>query len=200
MVTQSNRDSGTVDAPGLPTPADRQDEVVLLERITAGDAAGQRRFFDLHAPRVWRLLYRITDDYDDAHDLTQETFLRVFRKLDRYDPRGSLQGWLARVAVNLARDELRTRRRRAGRLNTVHNADESRSPSDPLLRERVRAAVHELSYDERAVLVMHDLEGYTHEEIGMALGIATGSSRARLSRARRRLRDRLRDIHTGNAL
>lgn len=195
---QTNRDSEPGDAVLSQTVA-AADEVALLERVAAGDAAARRWFFDEHAPRVWRLLYRITGEYDEAHDLTQETLLHGLRKLGTFERRGSVHGWLACIALNLARSEMRRRKRREDTLRVVHMPAHDTPAADPLLQARVHAAVDELNEDERTVLLMHDLEGYTHEEIGVALGIATGSSRARLSRARARLRDRLHDIHTENA-
>lgn len=163
-------------------------EAALLERAGAGEEPAQRAFLEAHGEEIWRLLFRMTGDYDRAHDLTQETLLRAFRKAGDFEGRGSVRGWLARMAVNLARDHLRKRRRRL-RLLEEHGGPEDHHPSkDPLFEERVREAVDGLSDGQRLVVVMHDLEGYTHEEIGEALGIAPGSSRARLSRAREELR------------
>lgn len=167
----------------------------IVRALRAGITGSQRRFFEAHAPRLWRLLYRLTGDYDDAHDLTQEAVLQALRKIDRYDGRGTLAGWIAGIGVNLARDELRKRRRRFERLSSARGESTYNSPADPLVGARVHEALAGLGEQERLVLVMHAVEGYTHEEIGHALGIAAGSSRARLSRARSRLREKLQTLN-----
>lgn len=170
---------------------DSFDDEVLVRDLRSGVGTARRLLFEAHAPRLWRVLYRLTGDYDEAHDLTQDAMLHAFRKIGSYDGRGSLAAWLARIGVNLARDELRKRRRRAHRLDSAPVRPTEPAPRDPLLAARVERAMGELSEAERVVVVMHDLEGYTHEEIGAALDMAAGSSRARLSRARARLRQRL---------
>ena len=165
-----------------------------MARAGAGEHGAQRALLAAHGEEVWRLLYRVTGDYDAAHDLTQETFLHAFRKADRFQGRGGARGWLARLALNLARDDLRKRRRRL-RLLERHTIEEPAPPRrDPLLAARVRDAVEALPEGLRWVVLMHDLEGYTHEEIGEALDIAPGSSRARLSRARAKLREQLSEL------
>ena len=165
----------------------------LVARLQAGDATARRAFFDAEAGRVWRLCYRLVGDYDAAHDLVQETFIRAFARIDRYDGRGSLSGWLNRLALNLTRDTMRRDRRR-GRWLTRGDDDAATKGSASTDHEsdrRVRAALDSLPELLRVVVLLHDVEGYTHEEIGEALGIAPGSSRARLSRARSQLRERL---------
>ena len=167
----------------------------LVARLKAGDGAARRAFFDAEADRVWRLCFRLVGDYDAAHDLVQETFIRAFARMARYDGRGTLRGWLHRIALNLTRDALRKDRRRgrwlARRTDGVDDARAIGIESDPEGERRVRAALDALPELLRIVVIMHDIEGYTHEEIGAALGIAPGSSRARLSRARSQLRERL---------
>lgn len=169
----------------------------MLIRLRAGDAAARRWLFDVEGPPLWSLIHRLCGDYDLAHDVVQDTFVRAYEKIHRYDGTGSLRGWLSRLAINRLRDEQRTSRRRELALDRAGSSLASENhgePADPLLLDRVRQAVRTLSHPLRAVLVMHDVEGYTHEEIGDALGIAAGSSRARLSRARGLLRTWLADL------
>ena len=166
----------------------------LVGRLKAGDAPARRAFFDAEADRVWRVCYRLVGDYDTAHDLVQETFIRAFARIDRYDGRGSLSGWLHRIALNLTRDAMRREKRRGRWLSRDDDGDVTRAAApaaDPDGDRRVRAALDALPEAMRFVVVMHDMEGWTHEEIGQALGIAAGSSRARLSRARQQLRESL---------
>ena len=166
----------------------------LVARLKAGDARARRAFFDEESERVWRLCYRLVGDYDAAHDLVQESFIRAFARIERYDGRGTLRGWLHRLALNLTRDAMRRDRRRGRWLTRGDDESLTRvgeAPAEPDGDRQVRAALDSLPELLRIVVVMHDVEGYTHEEIGDALGIAPGSSRARLSRARAQLRERL---------
>ncbi|HEX2187524.1 MAG TPA: RNA polymerase sigma factor [Longimicrobiaceae bacterium] len=169
----------------------------LASRLRAGDPEAKRAIFEAEGERIWSLAYRLCGDYDLAHDVVQETFLRAFRKADRYDGRGSLRGWLCRLAVNHLRDMQKVQRRRAALLVLAAAGAEHSAPpaaGEPFVRRRVHDAVGRLSEKYRTVLLMHDVEGYTHEEIGEALGIAAGSSRARLSRARALLKETLIDL------
>jgi len=167
----------------------------LVPRLRGGDPDARRALFEREGPRVWRLVYRLRGDYDVAQDVTQETFLAAYRKIGRYGGTGSLPGWLGRIAVNLLRDQQRTQRRRGATLARFP-ADEAADArtGEPFVQRRVHAAVDALGEKLRAVLLMHDVEEYTHEEIAEALGIAPGSSRARLSRARALLREALADL------
>lgn len=167
----------------------------LVPRLRDGDPDARRALFEREGPRVWRLVHRLCGDYDVAQDVTQETFLAAFRKIGRYGGTGSLRGWLCRIALNLLRDGERTRRRRADTLARFpgDEAADART-AEPFVQRRVHAAVDGLGEKLRTVLLMHDVEEYTHEEIAEALGIAAGSSRARLSRARALLRTALADL------
>ena len=171
----------------------------LLAALRAGDANARAEAFRAEGERVWALVYRLCGDYDLAHDITQVTFLRAFRKIERYDGAGTLRGWICGIAINHLRDVLKTQRRRSVTLERFHDAEDRAvlpAARDVVLRERVARALAELSAPMREVIVMHDVEGFTHEEIAQVQGIAPGSSRARLSRARAQLRDLLADLHT----
>jgi RNA polymerase sigma-70 factor (ECF subfamily) len=167
----------------------------LVPRLRGDDPDARRALFEREGPRVWRLVYRLCGDYDMAQDVTQETFLAAFRKISRFGGTGTLRGWLCRIAINLLRDQQRTQRRRSDTLARFPAAEAADARTgEPFVRRRVHAAVDALGDKLRAVLLMHDVEEYTHEEIAEALGIAPGSSRARLSRARALLREALADL------
>jgi RNA polymerase sigma-70 factor (ECF subfamily) len=167
----------------------------LVPRLRGDDPEARRALFEREGPRVWSLIYRLCGDYDTAQDVTQETFLAAFRKIGRFGGTGTLRGWLCSIAINLLRDQQRTQRRRTETLARfpVSEAADART-GEPFVQRRVNAAVDALGDKLRVVLLMHDVEEYTHEEIAQALGIAPGSSRARLSRARALLRDALADL------
>ena len=153
-----------------------------------------------HSPRVYRLAYRLTGDRHDAEDLTQETFVRVFRSLSSYQP-GTFEGWLHRITTNLFLDQ--ARRKSRIRFEALGEDDGARLTS-PLGRgtpERgfehqnldydVQAALDALSPEYRAAVVLCDIEGLSYEEIAATLGIKMGTVRSRIHRARAQLRSSL---------
>jgi len=151
-----------------------------------------------HSARVHRLAFRLTGDRDDADDLTQEVFVRVFRSLDSYRP-GTFEGWLHRITTNLFLDQARRRRRL--RFDALTEEITARLPDRGAGPERafeagrfdvdVQAALDRLSPDFRAVVVLADVEGLTYEEVSEVLGLKMGTVRSRLSRARAQLRRHL---------
>jgi len=166
----------------------------LIARILAGDAAAERRLYDRHVERVWRLAYRMTGETALAEDAVQDTFVRAFDRLRDFRGDGSFEGWLHRITTTVVLGHLRRRRRRRDH-ETGHEdvavLPEPAPQPDFDLRRRIDRAVAELDTNHRLVFVMHDLEGYTHQEIADAMGTPVGTAKARLSRARARLRDLL---------
>jgi RNA polymerase sigma-70 factor (ECF subfamily) len=150
-----------------------------------------RELYDTFGERVFRMLHRMTDDAALAEDLTHDVFLRVHHARDQYDGRGAVAAWLFRVAGNVARDELRRRAMRVKRM-ALYRRDEV-TTGDPELRITLQVALDELESGHRAVVLLHDVDGYTHPEIAEMLDIREGTSRARLSRARQALRTSLGD-------
>ena len=163
----------------------------LVERVLAGDAAAERALYDAHVDRVYRLAYRLAGDDDLAQDITQETFIKAFSRLGTFRGESALSTWLHSIAVSVALNGLRKVRRLERREEPLEDAPVvgvgGRVP-EPDLQIRMRQAIAALPTGYRTVFVMHDVEGYTHEEIGTALGIESGTSKAQLSRARAKLR------------
>jgi RNA polymerase sigma-70 factor (ECF subfamily) len=172
------------------------DEQQLIARAVAGDPAAERQLFDAHVDRVYRLAYRMSGDAMAAQEYTQETFVRAFAHLPKFRGDSALGTWLHAIATSVTLNGLRRLKRRRNRevaLETIADtAHHHHSDPDPLLQRRLTAAIDALSDENRAVLIMHDVEGYTHEEIGAALGVPSGTSKARLSRTREALRTALR--------
>ncbi len=169
-------------------------EVELVARARAGDPTAERELYDAHVERVYRLAYRLAGDEERARDITQDTFIRAFERLDGFRGEARLSTWLHAIAVSMALNHLRRvrrLRREVGLEEGVDVAAVEGTAADPDLRERMAAAIDALPEGYRTVFVMHDVEGWTHEEIGGALGVAPGTSKAQLSRARARLRDAL---------
>ncbi|KAA9158866.1 RNA polymerase sigma factor SigE [Amycolatopsis acidicola] len=147
-----------------------------------------------HADRVYRLAYRLTGNSHDAEDLTQETFIRVFRSLASYKP-GTFEGWLHRITTNLFLDMARRRSRvRMEGLpeDTDRIVGDDPSPeqvySDTHLDPDLQAALDELPPEFRAAVVLCDVEGLSYEEIGATLGVKLGTVRSRIHRGRQALR------------
>lgn len=169
-------------------------EAELISRAAAGDRVAQRALYDAHVDRVYRLAFRLAGDDDLARDFTQETFIRAFQRLKDFRGESALSTWLHTIATTVSLNGLRRVRRIGARETVIEDAESlgsERREADPDLRDALRAAIDRLPEGYRTVFVMHDVEGFTHEEIGTALGIQAGTSKAQLFRARGRLREML---------
>lgn len=172
-------------------------ESELITRAVDGDAAAQRALYDAHVDRVYRLAYRVAGDDDLARDFTQEAFIRAFDRLPTFRRQSSFGTWLYTIAMSVALNGIRSVRRLRTREVALENAEAlggRQRIADPDLRDRLHQAISDLPTGYRTVFLMHDLEGYTHEEIGEVLGIQSGTSKAQLFRARARLREVLADF------
>ena len=169
-------------------------EPELIARVVAGDRLAARELYEAQAPRVFRLAFRMTGDGDLAKELTQETFVRAFAQLDRFRGESALSTWLHRVTVSVVSNSMRKVKRFRARETDLDEALTMAGPSneaDPDLKEKLYRAIDELPEIYRTTLVMHDVEGYTHEEIASVLGVAEGTCKSRLSVARAQLREKL---------
>lgn len=166
----------------------------LVARCLAGDRFAERALYDAHVERIYRLMHRMAGDPDMAADFTQETFIRAFERLGQYRGESSLSTWLHTIGVSVALNGLRRVRRIGGALDNIDDAPAAAIAVHdsggfaPDLKARLHAAVDALSEKLRPVFLMHDVEGYTHDEIAGALGIPVGTSKARLFDARAKLR------------
>ena len=178
---------------------DPQDQT-LVARSVAGDRQAFEQLYRRYVNRIHGLCLRLTADQVEADILTQDTFVRAWFALAGYKGQGSLGGWLGRVALNLWRDRLR-REKRGDRL-AEQLAMEAKAVTPPsatashggdgivslLTAVDLERAIARLPRGARTVYVLYDVEGYTHREIGQMIGIATGTSKAHLHRARQLLR------------
>lgn len=173
------------------------DERQLIARVLSGDAAAERELYEAHVDRVYRLAYRMTGDDSLAQDCTQDAFVRVFDRLGEFRGDAALGTWIHSVACSVVLNTLRkVRRIRRRELPEEEAAGLGHQPraAEPDLKRRLHEAIDRLPARLRMVFLMHDVEGYTHEEIGGTLGVPVGTSKAQLSRARARLRDALVDF------
>jgi RNA polymerase sigma-70 factor (ECF subfamily) len=186
-------------------------EEQFLERLRAGEAAAFNRLVEERHGDIYALLYRLTEDPEEARDLAQETFLQAFRHLSSFRGDADLRTWLYRIAVNQARNRWRWwKRRRRDRTVSLDApvSDEFDAPlsaglrGDPgldperqaLARERevaLHAALQTLSRPYREVIVLRDIEGLSYEEVAATLDLNVGTVKSRLNRGRTELRRRL---------
>jgi RNA polymerase sigma-70 factor (ECF subfamily) len=166
--------------------ADRELAAALLDR---GDEAAFRELYQRHTPRLFQFVLRVVGGAEhDAEDVVQETWIRATEKLREFRWEAAFGTWLTGIGLNVARSLLR----RSGRWGS---ADEAPEPWCPPAQhgERIdlERALALLPAGYRVVLLLHDVEGYTHEEIGQRLGVVPGTSKSQLSHARRALRQLL---------
>jgi RNA polymerase sigma-70 factor, ECF subfamily len=161
----------------------------LIRLAANGDARAIRALYDRYAPRVYAVVRRIAGDDDLAQDYAQEAWIRAIRALPTFRGDSRFSTWLHRIAVNSALQALRkaeTRRKREG--PTPVDVPIAPIHADALLQKRLERALDGLPEGMRRVLILHDVEGYTHEEIGDVLGVTSGTSKSQLFKARAKMR------------
>jgi RNA polymerase sigma-70 factor (ECF subfamily) len=170
----------------------------LAARCLAGDREAFEGLYRQHSHRLYNLVYRMTGG-TEAEDLLQDVFLQAFRKLGTYKGDSSLGTWLYRLATNLCLDHLRSKQGRMGQVTDSLDEDDAAPLASPFrpaeannARLDLEQAIETLPPSYRAAFVLHDVEGYQHDEIAGILGIAEGSSKSLLHKARLRLRGLLR--------
>jgi RNA polymerase sigma-70 factor (ECF subfamily) len=177
-------------------PDSPADESLLVARVLGGDRAAGRALYDAHAPRIYRLVFRLAGDEDLARDFTQDAFIKAFAQLPHFRGESAFGTWLHRIAVTVALNGMRRVRRFRTRETALDDAHPIAAAAvhDRLdLRTRLARALEELPEQYRVPLVMHDVEGYTHAEIAGVLGIPEGTCKTRLASARARMREALAD-------
>ena len=166
-------------------------DVELIDRLRAGDGTAEREFYNRHVDRVYRLILRMSGRTDLAQEWTQDTFIRAFQRIAQFRGDSALSSWLHAIAVSITLNGLRTLKRReayAAPLEDAAGIGTWQRQSEPDLKVCMQKAIDALPAGTRTVFVMHDVEGYTHEEISVAMGVAVGTSKSQLFRAREKLR------------
>jgi RNA polymerase sigma-70 factor (ECF subfamily) len=168
-------------------------EGALVQRARSGDVRAFERLYREHVGRVYGLCLRMTRDPAMAEDCTQETFINAWKALARFETRSSLATWLHRIAVNVAL----AKRRKATPVVDLGTDDQDEAVETdwtletPLEVNEIEAAIERLPQGARDVLVLHAIYGYSHVEAAEMLGVAEGTCKAQLHRARSLLRDKL---------
>ena len=196
-------------APATPLEARPSAEAEFIDRLRRREAAAFEELVGERSGEIYGLLFRLTENSEEARDLTQETFLRAFQSIDRFRGEADLKTWIYRIAINQARNRWRwwRRRRRDSTFSldaTVGQSDQTlmatlASPSQnpeqrTLAHERESALTSALSRLGRAyreTVILRDIEGFSYEEIATTLGINVGTVKSRLARGRQELRRKL---------
>jgi RNA polymerase sigma-70 factor (ECF subfamily) len=170
-------------------------EAQLIERACAGDGQAVRALHERYAPRVFAVVRRIAGDDDLARDYAQEAWIRALRALPTFRGDSRFSTWLHRIAVNAALQAARKVESRKRRESTsVVDVPIAPPSGDALLQLRLEGALDRLPGGMRQVLILHDVEGYTHDEIGEVLGVTAGTSKSQLFKARAKMRELLRPL------
>jgi RNA polymerase sigma-70 factor, ECF subfamily len=180
---------------------DKVSEAEAIERAKQGDAEAFELLYGLHKRRVYSLCLRMTANTAEAEDLTQEAFLQLFRKIATFRGESAFSTWLHRMAVNVVLMQLRKKSLPVVPLeDTLDNEEETPKKElgaqDPVLsgsidRLRLERAVDALPPGYRKIFVLHDVEGYEHNEIAAMVGCSIGNSKSQLHKARMKLRESL---------
>jgi RNA polymerase sigma-70 factor (ECF subfamily) len=177
-------------------------ESALVQRCAAGDEAACTELVSEHQRMVIQLAMNLLGDRDEALDLSQEVFLRVFRTIHRFRGQSSLRTWIYRIAVNQARNRHRFWRRRHradqvsldehlathGEFVSEGDATPERVLAQKELATRLQVALDRLPFDQRTAIVLREIDGLSYDEIAFSLGLAIGTVKSRLTRARQALR------------
>jgi RNA polymerase sigma-70 factor (ECF subfamily) len=185
-------------------------EAALIERCVAGDERACADLVAAHQRTVFNLAFHLLGDRDEALDLSQEVFLRVFRTLSRFRGQSALRTWIYRIVVNQARNRQRWWRRRrrtdlvslddhltrCGEIEATSEVLPDRLLASKETAARIWAAMEQLPFDQRTALVLREVDGLRYEEIAFSLDVAVGTVKSRLTRARQALREELLGIRS----
>ena len=183
--------------PAVPAPSGARESGEAREAggvAKSRDRAAEQQIYEKHVDRVYRLALRMTGNATMAEDLTQDVFVRAFDRIHQFRGDAEPGTWLHRVAISVILNAVKKRQATATRelpLDVTALAPSNSGTIDMDVRDRVRAAVAQLPDELRVVLLLYDVEGYTHNEIADLMGIHAGACRMRLLRARQLLRTML---------
>jgi RNA polymerase sigma-70 factor (ECF subfamily) len=177
-------------------------DIELIDRYLRGEVEAFNELMDAHEDRVFAICLRMLRDRDAALDATQDTFLTVFRKVDRYKATAAFSTWLYRVTVNTCYDYLRKeKRKQADRLPETHDIADPASLDEfeaVDIRPQIEEALADLSPEFKAAVVLVDLQGMSIEQASDTLAVPTGTIKSRLFRARRQLSQSLGNLRPSN--
>lgn len=205
-----SEDYAVKQAPAISWPEVADREAVLIQRCAARDETACAELVGVHQRMVFNLALHLLGDHEEALDLSQEVFLRVFRTIHRFRGQSALRTWIYRIVVNQARNRQRWWRRRHrseqvsldehvlqhGELPSRNDlAAPDRILSRKELASSIWQALERLPFDQRTAVVLREIDGMSYDEIAYSLGVAVGTVKSRLTRAREALRGQLRQVN-----
>lgn len=211
-IAIDNEELGGAAIPAPVVSFHASDDPIFIDKLRAGDAAAFETLIDRYSSDIYALLYRLTENAEEAGDLTQETFMRALRSIKSFRGDSELKTWMYRIAINESRNRFRWWKRRKRDLTISLDAtigdsetplsdtliDRSISPEDAALEHEreyaLKAALLDLPDIFREAIVLCDVEGLSYEETAAALGVNIGTVKSRISRGRSELRLRLKDF------
>ena len=180
------------------TPNDQHILDDIVKSCVKGDRKAQKELYEMFYSKMMGVCYRYTNNAEDARDILQDGFVKVYSNLKKYNFKGSLEGWIRRIMVNTAIDQIRKNKRDPFSIEDdarIQNIEEEipfeveESNSETLIKaEKAVKAIGELSPAYKMVFNLYVIEGYTHKEIAEYLGISEGTSKSNLAKAKLRLR------------
>lgn len=194
------------------SPDQSEDDATLVKGVQTGDTAAFDALVIRHKDRVFNLCYRLLGDPQEADDSAQEIFLKVFRSINRFRFEAAFSTWLYRIAVNTCKNRLKSseyrQKKMTIRLEKIGNPDtgtppreirdDGNSPGNHVERKermrQIQEAVNALPPDQKTVVTLRDIQGFSYEEIADMTGLNLGTVKSRLSRARLGLREQLRGL------
>ena len=189
---------------------DKLSEAEAIERAKQGDAAAFEVLYNLHKRRVYSLCLRMTTNTAEAEDLTQEAFLQLFRKIGTFRGESAFSTWLHRMAVNVVLMQLRKKGLQVVPLDDENEGEEETPKKDygaqdnvlagSLDRLQLKNAIDRLPPGYRSIFVLHDVEGFEHNEIAEMVGCSIGNSKSQLHKARMKLRELLKTSRAEKAI
>lgn len=180
-------------------------EKILLRQSKAGDIASFERLIERHQQIAFNIAYRMTGNEEDAKDMAQEAFIKVYKSIGSFREDASFSTWLYRIVVNTCKDELRKHRLKVVSLDQPIDADESsirieipdlsQAPETIMeqksLQEALQLALGSLPEQNRVAVVMRDVQGFSYEDIALCINVPVGTVKSRINRGRSMLRDYL---------
>lgn len=183
-------------------------EFDLVQRSKAGDLKAFEELVVMHQKQIYNLAYRMTGNGEDACDIVQETFLRAFKSIAKFNMNSTFGTWLYRIAANICIDHIRKKKKarvypfsyqdnpyqRGGELLTQRGESPEEQVERRYERERIQLAINRLPEDHRTVIVLRDIQGKTYKEIADILKLNIGTVKSRINRARLNLKEELKRV------
>ena len=163
----------------------------LVKECVSGNTIAQKKFYDLFAKKMMGVCLRYTNDYEEAQDVLQEGFIKIFTKLPDFESKGSLEGWVRRIMVNTALDAYRRAKKHQNNVDVDsvgYLLDSNDYTIETINANDLLKIIHTIPEGYRVVFNLFAIEGYSHKEIAERLGVTESTSKSQFSRAKKMLR------------